>query len=246
MTIPTIPTIGKTTYDGTLPRAAFWDMDGTLINSEPIWHEAELWFAKQYGGHWTEELGWSVTGTPMSEVAETMIEHGTKLGAEELAQGIIDYVAESEMRHMPWIPGALDVVVALHEAGVPNVLVTASPRKMAESAVAQAPEGAFFAYVCSDDVEKKKPDPAPYLAAAAKLGITDPDEIAQCVALEDSAAGLTSAVTAGATTIALTGYNPTDAAEKGEQFATLENWDGVTPELLGDFVRRRLAGESAR
>ncbi|NEG97061.1 HAD-IA family hydrolase [Bifidobacterium sp. SMB2] len=235
-------TTNKTTYNGTLPRAAFWDMDGTLINSEPIWHEAELWFAEQYGGDWSEEMGWKVTGTPVPKVAQMMIDRGTRLGVEELTDGIIDFVARREMEHMPWIPGVLDVVTALHEAGVPNVLVTASPRAMAESAIAQAPEGVFDAYVCADDVKEKKPDPAPFLAAAAKLGI-EGDQIRECVALEDSAVGLESAVRAGATTIALTGYIRSDnpPSKNGPQFACVETWDGVTPQLLGDFVKQRLA-----
>ncbi|MBW3088310.1 HAD family phosphatase [Bifidobacterium sp. 82T24] len=241
-------TILTTTYDGVLPRAVFWDMDGTLIDSEPIWHEAELWYAEQYGGDWSEEMGWAVTGTPVPNVARKMIERGTKLGVEELTEGIIAYVAKREMEHMPWIPGALDVVSALHAAGVPNVLVTASPRAMAESAIAQAPEGVFTTYVCGDDVKEKKPNPAPYLAAAAKLGIAVPGEIEQCVALEDSLVGLQSAAAAGATTIALTGYIRSDnpPSKNGPQFACIETWDGVTPQLLGDFVKRRLAGESAQ
>ncbi|PJM72419.1 HAD family hydrolase [Bifidobacterium primatium] len=235
-------TTNKTTYDGTLPRAAFWDMDGTLINSEPIWHEAELWFAEHHGGDWSEEMGWKVTGTPVPQVAQMMIDRGIRLGVEELTEGIIAFVAKREMEHMPWIPGVLDVVSALHEAGVPNVLVTASPRAMAESAIAQAPAGVFDAYVCADDVKEKKPNPAPFLAAAAKLGI-EGDQIRECVALEDSAVGLESAVRAGATTIALTGYIRSDnpPSKNGPQFACVETWDGVTPQLLGDFVKQRLA-----
>ncbi|RSX50351.1 HAD family hydrolase [Bifidobacterium callimiconis] len=235
-------TASKTTTTATkLPRAAFWDMDGTLIDSEPIWHEAELWFAEQHGGDWSEEMGWKVTGTPVPEVAQMMIDRGTKLGVEELGAGLIDFVAKREMEHMPWIPGVLDVLVAVRDAGIPSVLVTASPRAMAESAIAQAPEGVFTAYVCGDDVKEKKPNPAPYLAAAAKLGI-EGDEIRECIALEDSAVGLESAARSGATTIALTGYIHSDnpPSKNGPQFASIETWDGVTPQMFRDLVTLRL------
>ncbi|MBT1177676.1 HAD family phosphatase [Bifidobacterium callimiconis] len=235
-------TASKTTTTATkLPRAAFWDMDGTLIDSEPIWHEAELWFAEQHGGDWSEEMGWKVTGTPVPEVAQMMIDRGTKLGVEELGAGLIDFVAKREMEHMPWIPGVLDVLVAVRDAGIPSVLVTASPRAMAESAIAQAPERVFTAYVCGDDVKEKKPNPAPYLAAAAKLGI-EGDEIRECIALEDSAVGLESAARSGATTIALTGYIRSDnpPSKNGPQFASIETWDGVTPQMFRDLVTLRL------
>ena len=234
-------TVNATDANTKLPRAAFWDMDGTLINSEPIWHEAELWFAEQYGGDWSEEMGWKVTGTPVPQVAQMMIDRGIKLGVEELTAGIIDFVAKREMEQMPWMPGVLDVLVATRDAGIPNVLVTASPRAMAESAVAQAPEGVFAAYVCHDDVTEKKPHPAPFLAAAAKLGIKG-DQIRECIALEDSAVGLESAARSGATTIALTGYIHSDnpPSKNGPQFACIETWDGVTPQLFHDLVELRL------
>ncbi|OXN00642.1 HAD family hydrolase [Bifidobacterium vansinderenii] len=230
-----------TTTAAKLPRAAFWDMDGTLIDSEPIWHEAELWFAEQYGGDWSEEMGWKVTGTPVPKVAQMMIDRGTKLGVEELGAGLIDFVAKREMEQMPWMPGVLDVLVAVRDAGIPSVLVTASPRAMAESAIAQAPEGVFAAYVCGDDVKEKKPNPAPFLAAAAKLGIKG-DEIRECIALEDSAVGLESAARSGATTIALTGYIHSDnpPSKNGPQFASIETWDGVTPQMFRDLVTLRL------
>ena len=225
-----------------LPRAVFWDMDGTLIDSEPYWREAELKIAAENGGYWTEELGWKGSGTLVSSVAAHMIEHGTKLSVEELTQRLIDYVAQREQERMPWIPGVCEVLSALAQAGVPSILVTSSPRHMAGAVVAQAPEGAFRDCISGSDDLPKKPDPAPYLAAARLLGITGDtsDEIRECVALEDSSSGLQSAVASGATTIALSGFNRLHPVD-GPQFTTIENYDGVTPEFLGDVVRRRLA-----
>lgn len=223
-------------------RAVFWDLDGTLIDSEPLWHRAEIDIAMRHGGRWSEELGWKMSGTPVPVVAQMLADAGTQLPAETIGRMMIDYVAEHEKASMPWIPGAVDVLSALADAGVPSVLVTASPRAMAETVVSQAPRGAFVTYVCGDDNTLKKPDPAPYRLAASKLGI-DPDNagaMARCVAFEDSGVGLQSAASSGATTIALTGFTRTDATG-GPQFTSIRGYDGVTPESLGGLVRQRLA-----
>lgn len=50
--------------------AVFWDMDGTLIDSEPYWHDAEIQIAKEHGGEWNEELAWQYSGGSLKDVAE--------------------------------------------------------------------------------------------------------------------------------------------------------------------------------
>ncbi|KAA8818036.1 HAD family hydrolase [Bifidobacterium vespertilionis] len=223
-------------------RAVFWDLDGTLIDSEPLWHEAEISIATENGGTWNEEMGWKMSGTPVPKVAQMLVEAGTRLSVEEIGRRMIEYVKEREFEGLPWIPGALELVRTLAAAGVPNVLVTASPRVMAENVLRQAGEGAFVAYVCGDDNTAKKPSPEPYQAAARKIGIDplDADAMAHCITLEDSGVGIQAGAASGATTIALTGYTRTDATG-GPQFAMIPNYDGITPQTLEDFVHERLA-----
>lgn len=67
-----------------------------------------------------------------------MVEHGCQLSIEEIGQGMIDYVAQKEFERIPWIEGVEDVLVALRDAGVPSMLVTTSPRHLAENLVVQA------------------------------------------------------------------------------------------------------------
>ncbi|WEV69298.1 HAD family phosphatase [Bifidobacterium sp. ESL0775] len=271
--------------EGRTLRAVLWDMDGTLIDSEPYWHTVEVNLAREHGGYWSEDIGWTCSGKPVPKVAELMIEKGTKLPAQEVQRRLIEGVARMEAEHMPWIAGVEDVLRSLVSAGIPSVLVTASPRRMAENLVRQAPEGAFVGYVCGEDDLPKKPNPAPYIAAAEVVGVelphdiavangmadspfgqlnrqddgdqadknVSPDdediasaharfyhEMARCVALEDSMTGIQSAVGSGATTIAQTGFIKTDTSA-GPQFASINNYDGLTAEVLERYAEQRLS-----
>ena len=154
---PTV--VGKEHHDRDEPddQGRVLGYDGTLIDSEPYWHEGEMKIAAAHGGYWDEELAWQGSGTPVPDVARRMVEHGCQLSIEEIGQGMIDYVAQKEFERIPWIEGVEDVLVALRDAGVPSMLVTTSPRHLAENLVVQAPAGAFAGYVCGDDdVEKKR------------------------------------------------------------------------------------------
>ncbi len=220
-------------------KAVFWDMDGTLIDSEPYWHEGEMRIAAENGGYWDEELAWQGSGTPVPDVARRMVEHGCKLSIEEIGKGMIDYVARKEFERIPWIDGVEDVLLSLKEAGIPSMLVTTSPRHLAENLIAQAPAGTFAGYVCGDDDVEKKPSPAPYLSAGRKLGIA-PEDMRYCIAIEDSMSGLRSAVASGATTLGQTGFMRIDNSD-GPQFASINGYDGITAATLDAYVRRRNA-----
>ena len=220
-------------------KAVFWDMDGTLIESEPYGHEGEMKIAAAHGGYWDEELAWQGSGTPVPDVARRMVEHGCQLSIEEIGQGMIDYVAQKEFERIPWIEGVEDVLVALRDAGVPSMLVTTSPRHLAENLVAQAPAGAFAGYVCGDDDVEKKPSPAPYLEAGRRLGIA-PEDMKYCIAIEDSMSGLRSAVASGATTIGQTGFMQIDNSN-GPQFASIKGYEGIDAASLDAFVRQRVS-----
>ncbi|WEV72351.1 HAD family hydrolase [Bifidobacterium sp. ESL0790] len=233
-------------------KALLWDMDGTLIDSEPYWHQVEMDIVHEYGGSWNEEIGWQCSGIAVPIVAQTMVDHGVKLPPERIVRLLIEGVARKEFEHMPWIEGVEDVLRSLAAAHIPSVLVTASPRRMAENLVSQAPDGVFVGYVCSDDDLPKKPDPAPYLAAAKVVGVVRPAnadaeqerafrrEMARCVAIEDSMTGLESAVASGATTIAQTGFIGTDTSH-GPQFASISGYEGLDAARLNEYAAQRLA-----
>lgn len=221
-----------------LLKAVFWDMDGTLIDSEPYWHESEMMLAREHGGQWSSQLAWEGSGKPVPSIAEQMIALGTQLSVEEIVQGMIGYVYRREKEHMPWAEGVEAVLQGLVQAGIPSVLVTTSPRSMAQNLVEQAPAGAFIGYVCGDDAVAKKPDPAPYRKAAEIAGVA-PKDMAYCIAVEDSLTGLASAAASGATTIAQTALIRTDTSQ-GPQFATIHGYTALTPWRLDSFVEDRL------
>ncbi len=225
-------------------RAVFWDMDGTLIDSEPYWHESEFYLVKKYGGYWDEDLAWECSGGSLETVANRMIPSGTKLTVEEIGKGMVDYVAAREAESVPWIPGVLDVLKSLTKAGIPSILVSNSPRCLVENIVKHAPDGAFVGYVCGDDGFVPKPSAEPYLAAGRMVGVHGTDEeiaeqMAHCIAIEDSLAGLTAAVNSGATVIAQTGFSRADIAES-KHHAELNGYEGVTAESLENLVLKTL------
>lgn len=217
-------------------QGVFWDMDGTLIDSEPLWHEGELRLVREYGGHWTKQLAEGGSGRPVPQIAQEMADLGCPLPPEEIGRRMIQYVTDEEKKQLPWIPGVRRLLEQLRDAGIPSMLVTTSPRDLAENLIAQAPEGTFAGYVCGDDDVAKKPDPAPYELAAAKLGI--PDVLLPCcVAFEDSMSGRTSAAASGMTTVVVTGYLA-GGYVPGPGYTSTENYDDITPESLNRMVQR--------
>ena len=105
---------------GYRPLAVFWDMDGTLIDSEPYWHQAEVDLAQEHGGDWNADMGWQVSGSPLPEVARLMRDRGLDVPADQIPGLLIDGVIAMEARHMPWIDGVRDVLASLVQAGIPR------------------------------------------------------------------------------------------------------------------------------
>ena len=219
-------------------KAVFWDLDGTLIDSEPLWHQGEIEIAHANGGEWNEDDGWAGSGTPVPDVARRMIAKGCTLSVEQIDVQLKRYVYESELKGLPWIDGVLDVLHSLKAAGVPSMLVSTSPRPIVENVMRQSGD-LFAGYVCGDDPVAHKPDPAPYLEAARRLGL-DAVDMPACVVFEDSSSGLRSGVASGATVIAQTGWIRTDTSGL-RQFMSVDSYDGLDAAALDTIVCRRLA-----
>lgn len=178
-----------------LPAAVLWDMDGTLVDSEPYWILSETKLASEYQFQWRESDGHSLIGLSLHESAQII---RSKVGIEDLSdEQIIDRlttaVVEQLGERLPWRPGALELLSELKAHGVKTALVTMSMRRMATAVADSIGFPAFDVVVAGDDVTHGKPHPEPYLRAAALLGV-DPSA---CVAIEDSRTGIASAEAAG-------------------------------------------------
>ena len=189
------------------PAAVLWDMDGTLVDTEPYWIECEHALVEEYGGTWTSDDAHSIVGFDLLDAATELRTRGglpldPPLIVERLLDGVIARIAD----HLPWRPGARELLTACRDAGVPCVLVTMSWRRLADAVVAAAPVGALRAAVTGDEVERGKPHPDPYLRAAATIGLP----ASRCVAIEDSPTGVAAAMAAGCATVGVPHVVPLD------------------------------------
>ena len=176
------------------PAAVLWDMDGTLVDTEPYWMQVEHDLVEAHGGVWTHEHAMQLVGNDLLESGRYIREHGgVDLPPEEIVELLLDGVVGHVERSVPWRPGARELLAALRAARIPCALVTMSYERFVAPILAHLPPETFRAIVTGDTVERGKPHPEPYLAAAAALGVAPAD----CLAIEDSTTGVTSAESAG-------------------------------------------------
>lgn len=180
------------------PAAVLWDMDGTLVDTEPYWIEVETRFAAAHGRTWSTEQGLQLVGNSLPASGRYIQE---ALGISESPETIVDAllagVVELVRDSVPWRPGALDLLADLKAAGVPTALVTMSYARLVDPVLAALPPGLLEVVVTGDQVTYGKPHPEPYLKAAQALGVS----ATECLAIEDSDNGACSAESAGCTVL---------------------------------------------
>jgi HAD superfamily hydrolase (TIGR01509 family) len=181
-----------------LPAAVLWDMDGTLVDTEPYWIECEHELVAEHGGRWTSADAHSIVGFDLIDAGRVLRDRGgVLLEPAQIADRLIDGVIARVIDHLPWRPGAPELLAECRDAGIACALVTMSWRRLADAVLAAAPPGSFAASVTGDEVTRGKPDAEPYATAAARLG-ADPR---RCAAIEDSPTGVASAMAAGCATL---------------------------------------------
>ena len=173
-----------------LPAAVLWDMDGTLIDSEPYWMNSEGAFAKANNTIWTEQDGLSLVGMSLYDSSKIIKERvGSDLEPEQIIEKLTDEVTAQLKQEIFWRPGAKELLLLLRKKKIKTALVTMSMHRMAKQVADSIGFDAFDVIVAGDDVRHGKPHPEPYLKAAELLGEKPED----CVAFEDSLTGLRSA-----------------------------------------------------
>lgn len=201
-----------------LPAALLWDMDGTLVDSEAYWMAAEYELVESFGGVWNHEHAMAVVGRALTGTAAYVIEHGkVPLDVDEVVGALLASVGRRLRAHVPWRPGALDLLAEARAAGVPSALVTMSYRCLTDVLLEAVPAGLLAVVVAGDDVTHGKPHPEPYLCAAGRLGVA-PET---CIAVEDSQFGAQSATAAGVPTIIVPNVKPVAPIAGSVQLPTL-------------------------
>ena len=208
-------------------------MGGPLADTERFSIEREHEIVRLEGnGAWTDDHGHALVGLDMRESGRYISEHGgIDLPVDDIVNLLLDGVIERVRRHIPWRPGARELLAELGGLGVPCALVTMSWQRFAEAVVEALPPGSFATVVAGDDVERGKPFPDPYLLAAEQLAV-DPSH---CIAIEDSPTGVRSALAAGCGTIGVPNHVALPAALGHHHLATL---DGVTAADLAEILAR--------
>ncbi|WP_298885223.1 HAD-IA family hydrolase [uncultured Serinicoccus sp.] len=206
-------------------QAVLLDSDSTLVDSAAAVRRSWEAWARRFGVP-AGRLG-ETHGMPSGQTI-ARLDRELDLGLDlELAGAVFDEIELGDLGDVEALPGAVDALGALGDRAA---VVTSADRALASARLRAAglPEPAVL--VCADDVERGKPDPAPYREAAARLGV-DP---ACCLVVEDSPAGLRSGRAAGAATLGL--LTTTPRGQLGEA-------DLVVPDL--SWVRLGVDSEGA-
>ena len=216
-------------------RAVLFDMDGLLVDSEPLWFEVERAVMARLGGQWGEADQEALIGGSLDRTVSWLLaKAAVPASRDDVARWLVaEMAALIGARGLPLQPGAGPLLAVLHAAGVPCALVTASSRAIME-AVLKATALSFSVTVCGEDVRRGKPDPEPYLLAADRLGVPP----AGCVVLEDSPTGIAAARAAGCPVIAV----PSVPVPPGPGLVTVGSLEEVGFDLLEDVVTGNFDG----
>ncbi len=182
-------------------QAVMFDMDGLLVDSEPLWFRAESVVMARLGGTWSHADQGVLVGGSMDTTVSYLLDRGTRAERPAVVASWLTeaMIAELRSQPLPVLPGAMELLGEVREAGLPHALVTSSEPEIVEVVLSRLGAGAFGVIVCGADVARAKPDPEGYLLAAAKLGV----EPQFSIALEDSLNGTAAAEAAGYRTVAV-------------------------------------------
>ena len=180
--------------------ALLFDMDGTVIDSEPLWLEAEIEVMAELGCHWDAQDQQNCLGGPMDRTEKYMQERSGNIKPYGYFRDNLNLVMQKKMLYdLKLVPNALELISSAKKIGIKTALVTASGSVLMNIALKKFPDGIFDATVSRDDVINSKPNPEPYLRAADLLEMN----ISNCVVFEDSETGVTSGLASGAQVIGI-------------------------------------------
>lgn len=213
-----------------------FDLDGLLVDSEPLWSEADAAFLSARGVSPGPGLKSLLMGTGQLESSRALKErYGLEETVEEIAAGRLALVEGLYRTRLEPRPGVPEVLVRFSRAGWRLALATSSPERLVKVVFARFPwKDDFGAVASGDEVERGKPSPDLFLLAARRLGLSP----SSCLVVEDAPAGVAAARAAGMRSVAV----PDPRFHRREQLPAdlvLDSLANLTPEA----ARGLIAGE---
>ncbi len=210
--------------------AMVFDLDGVIVDSEPVWEEVRRAYVAAHGGTWQPDTQRRLMGMSTGEWARYLSgELGVDRTPEQVAAEVVEEMTRRYAQRVPVIDGA-DGVVRRLAARWPLGLASSSPTRLIGAALAATGlTEAFRATLSTEETPRGKPAPDVYLAVAARMGVHP----SRCVAVEDSSNGVQSAAAAGMRVVAVPhGAYPLDPDAEGLAAVVLPVVGDLTPEVV--------------
>lgn len=216
--------------------AVLFDMDGSLVDTEPMWHAAEVDLMARYDAQWTMADQQLALGGPISRVGRYIASRlegdgvpgiSPERAVAELLQTFEQHLDDGEIAVHD---GADALLREAMRADLPLALVSNSPRRLMEKVLAAHPGMRFDLTIAGDEVAQAKPHPGPYWEAAERLGVP----IEDCLVVEDSPTGVAAARDSGAAVVAVQHMGQLDPGPRG---LVVQRLDGLT---LAELAERLL------
>jgi HAD superfamily hydrolase (TIGR01509 family) len=210
--------------------AVVFDLDGVLVDSEPVWEQVRREVVAEHGGRWAADSQQRLMGMSTAEWASYLSRDlHVSLSPEQVAALVIGQMRASYRKSLPLMPGAVQAVRRL-AAQWPLGLATSSPPALIDEVLDGADlRGSFAVTLSTEAVARGKPAPDIYLAVADRLGHAPQ----RCAAVEDSSNGLFSAAAAGLYVIAVPHPRyPPDASALRAASVVLTDLHELTPHVI--------------